>query len=156
MGMGLSSGAMATSQQPHPQRKLAVPSQKPPTACSFSAKGRPLGASIPGCNADWHLVRDCIAVSSRVESPCRVQRTAFHNTPPPSLSPTPVTLPGPDIDVCGCGGQRTVCGSQFSNSTVWVPGIDCRSSDLVTGALTHRATCRRLVLAVETGSLPSV
>lgn len=151
-----SSGAMATSQQPHPQRKLAIPSQKPPTACSFSAKGRPLGASIPGCNADWRRVRDCIAVSSRVGRPCRVQRTAFHNTPSHSLSRAPVTLPGPDTDVCGCGDQRTVCGSQCSNSTMWVPGTGCRPSDLVTSAFTHRATCRRFVLAVETGSFPSV
>lgn len=35
-----------------------------------------------------------------------------------------------------CGGQRTTWESQFSSCTVWVPGIELRSSSLEKGSLT--------------------
>jgi hypothetical protein len=41
------------------------------------------------------------------------------------------------IHVCysTCGGQKTVCSSQFCPSLTWDPGIELRSSDL--DAVTH-------------------
>lgn len=87
--------------------------------------------------------------------------TVFHNTLPHSLISSSVTFPDPDTDVCRCGCADVEVRGQFVevnslNYTVQVPRIDFRSSDLVTSAFTHRATCRKFVLAVETNSLPSV
>lgn len=33
-----------------------------------------------------------------------------------------------------CGGQKTVCGSQFSSSTVWASGLELGLSGLIAGA----------------------
>lgn len=37
------------------------------------------------------------------------------------------------------GGQKTTLGSQFSLSTVWVPGMELGLSGLASSAVTHRA-----------------
>lgn len=34
-----------------------------------------------------------------------------------------------------CGGQRTTCGSQFSPSVIWVPGIELALSGLAASPL---------------------
>ena len=50
-----------------------------------------------------------------------------------------------------CGGQRTTCGSQFSPSTMWVPGIEFRGG-LPTICLTSPApvfNCLGYILVVE-------
>lgn len=44
------------------------------------------------------------------------------------------------MDVFECGGQRTTCGTQVLFSTMWVPGIEFRSSGL-TAAVFYQLSC---------------
>lgn len=40
--------------------------------------------------------------------------------------------------ICECGSQRTVCGSWFFPSTMWIPRIKLNLSGLVVSILTYR------------------
>lgn len=41
---------------------------------------------------------------------------------------------------CVCGGQKTICGGQFSPSIMWAPGIGLRLPGLLASSFTHRAS----------------
>lgn len=51
------------------------------------------------------------------------------------------------------GGRKTILGSQFSLSAVWVPGIELGLSDLASSALTHQAISPACVASLHRSRL---